>query len=210
MSMCLQEEIWHLAPKRQRHQTAVQLGPRFDRVINEIVQVSEPLWKSLQREGEKLVPSGAAVVCYSAENRARIATHVDTCDMTLNICLQQCRKGGDLKFFLPEAGWTIRHRHEVGGAVALRGYEIPHGTYPVREGERVTLAIQFNAAVDVKDTHLQVQFAYFFKLPAILQQLVLIAAGASCLQADGNLSCRGLQGLWHAHVSCEAVLLAGR
>ena len=130
--------------------------------------------------------------------------HLDVCDVTVNVCLQQCDKGGDLKFFLPEAGWAVRHKHQQGGCVALRGSEVPHGTYPVTKGERVTLTIQFNASRIVPSeslSKLKVQFSHFFELPAALQQIVLqlVGAGQCALFMQASVAARAVAGddeLW--------------
>ena len=62
-----------------------------------------------------------------------------TLTLILNICLQDCEDGGDLKFFLPEAKWSVRHHHEAGVGLAHRG-DVPHGSYPVKKGP-VTLTL---------------------------------------------------------------------
>ena len=73
----------------------------------------------------------------------------------------------------------MTHKHSVGIGIAHRG-DIPHGTFPVKKGERVQLAIKFRSAPAASSENLAVVFSHFFKpsMTSHLQQLALVHAGA--------------------------------
>eukprot|EP00658_Telonema_sp_P-2_P076458 TRINITY_DN6696_c0_g1_i4.p1 TRINITY_DN6696_c0_g1~~TRINITY_DN6696_c0_g1_i4.p1 ORF type:complete len:351 (+),score=91.41 TRINITY_DN6696_c0_g1_i4:88-1140(+) len=170
-------QIWTRTDSGTRAQVGIELGPRFGRLVHTIVDQTRAMWEPLQYGGELLVPFCAVVLRYSADCRPRIAAHVDDCEANLNICLQEAESGGDIKFFLPEANWSVRQAHVVGQGIAHRG-EIPHGTYPVTAGERVQLVIKFRSAPLTSDSEIPVCFSRFFELSHHVQDHILLMAGA--------------------------------
>eukprot|EP00656_Telonema_subtile_P050007 TRINITY_DN6367_c0_g1_i3.p1 TRINITY_DN6367_c0_g1~~TRINITY_DN6367_c0_g1_i3.p1 ORF type:complete len:374 (+),score=37.14 TRINITY_DN6367_c0_g1_i3:582-1703(+) len=202
----------HLAPDSHQEMLGVQLGLRFSRAVSAIVETCRPLWTRIRHPRETIVPYEAVVLRFHPAAQARLSTHRDDCDVTLNICLQDCKKGGHLKFFLPEANWSVTHRHQTGVAVAHRG-DVLHGTAPMREGERIQLVVKFRMVVPPifrswYDT--SIGQGFLTCLSAHIQEEILTWTGSlacsrfACTSAKARATVN--QQLWRRLYACDQAL----
>jgi len=47
----LKEELWHLTTSKQREETGLELGPRFQHVVEAIVEGCRPIWEQVSELG---------------------------------------------------------------------------------------------------------------------------------------------------------------
>lgn len=81
----------------------------------------------------------AFAIDYSTETQKGLKTHVDTSDMTLNVCLGTKFKGGNLICY-PDKGAAVEVEQRVGYAVVHRG-SLAHRAAPLTAGQRTNLVL---------------------------------------------------------------------
>jgi len=75
---------------------------------------------------------------YSVKTQKSLASHHDSSDVTLNVCLGKKFTGGDLVFSSGRKRFVLKH--EVGQAVIHRGSHV-HRAMPLLSGERTNLIL---------------------------------------------------------------------
>lgn len=77
---------------------------------------------------------------YAPAKQKSLASHYDTSDVTLNVCLSHRFKGGDLVFYDKKGKPTREIKHQTGTAIIHRGAQY-HRAKPIVSGTRTNLIL---------------------------------------------------------------------
>mmetsp|Transcript_68223 Transcript_68223/g.113408 ORF Transcript_68223/g.113408 Transcript_68223/m.113408 type:complete len:153 (+) Transcript_68223:33-491(+) len=122
----------------------------MDAVMRQVVQRLSTLAGYADVGGDQLLTHHAFIVSYALEKDLDLSFHVDSSDVTLNVCLGKAFEGGSL-FFRgvrcrahqqtgASPNESVVYSHKPGMALLHRGHH-RHGAHPITSGERHNLIL---------------------------------------------------------------------